>query len=125
MRALGVITAAVAVLLSAPVDGAAQADLNGAWDLTIMTDQGDQMLMIHIVQDGGDLTATGDAGEFGTFEWKGTLEGSEVRFQWELDMQGTPLDIVFTGTVAEGAISGTADFGGMGQGDWSAKRAED
>jgi hypothetical protein len=125
MKALGVIVAAVTFLMSAPADGAAQSDLTGMWDLTVMTDQGGQTLTLNVVQDGQDLTATGDAGEFGQFEMKGTFDGFEVRFAWELDLQGTPLDIVFTGTLTDGVISGTADFGGMGQGDWSAKRAAD
>ncbi len=125
MRVLGVILAAVAVLVSAPADGAAQADLNGIWDLTVMTDQGDQVLTINVVQDGQDLTVTGDAGEFGQFEMKGTVDGSNVRFAWELNFEGTPFDIVFTGTLADGAMSGSADFGGMAQGNWSAERAAD
>lgn len=125
MRALGVVMAAVAILGSAPSNVAAQADLSGDWDLTIMTDQGDQLLTITIVQDGMALTASGDAGEFGMFEWKGSIDGADVKFEWELDMQGTYLDIVFTGVLADGTISGSADFGGMGQGDWTAKRASD
>lgn len=123
MKALGVIMA-VAVLASVPGSVAAQADLSGMWELTIVTDQGDQVVTIDIVQDGEDLTATGDAGEFGTIEMSGKLDGDNVRFQWELDLQGTPLDIVFTGVLADGTISGTADFGGMGQGDWTAKRTD-
>ena len=125
MKALGVLMVAVAILVSAPADGAAQSDLSGQWDLTIMTDQGDQMLTINVVQDGQDLTATGDAGEFGSIEMTGTVEGANIRFAWELDMQGTPLDIVFTGILADGVIEGSADFGGMGQGDWTATRAAD
>ena len=124
MRGLGVIMVAVAVLVSAPADGAAQSDLSGMWILTLTTDMGPQMVTITVVQDGQDLTATGDAGEYGTIEMKGTVDGAEVRLAWELDLQGTPLDIVFTGTLADGVISGTADFGGMGTGDWTAKRAE-
>lgn len=125
MRALGVFMVATAVFVSAPADGAAQADLSGMWDLTVMTDQGDQMLTINVVQDGQNLTATGSAGEFGQIEMTGTIDGSNVRFAWELDLQGTPLEIVFTGTFADGVMSGTADFGGLGQGDWTAKRAAD
>ena len=123
MKALGVIIA-VAVLASVPGSVAAQTDLSGMWELTIMTEQGDQVVTINIVQDGDDLTATGDAGEFGTIEMAGTVDGDNVRFQWELDLQGTPLDIVFTGVLAEDTLSGTADFGGMGQGDWTAKRTD-
>ena len=90
-----------------------------------MTDQGEQMLTVQVVQSGQDLTVTGDAGEFGTIDMKGTVDGDSVRFAWELDLQGTPLAIVFLGTLADGSISGTADFGGMGQGDWRAERADD
>ena len=125
MRALGVVMAALAVQVSSPVDGAAQADLSGTWALTVMTEQGDQILPVDIVQDGQDLTVTGNAGEFGVFEMKGTLDGNTVRFAWALDLQGTPLEIVFSGTLADGSISGTADFGGMGQGVWVAERAQD
>ncbi len=123
MKALGVWMAVVAVLVTAPSSGAAQADLSGVWELTVMTDQGDQLLTITVIQDGQDLTATGDAGEFGPIEMTGTIDGVNVRLAWELDLQGTPLDIVFTGILADGVISGSADFGGMGEGEWTAKRS--
>ena len=126
MRALGVITAAVAVLVSAPTNGAAQTDLSGMWTLTVQSDQGDQPLPITIVQDGESLTASGEVPELGPIEMKGTLDGSDVLFEWDLYIEGMELNIVFTGTIAEdGTISGTADFGGFGEGGWSAKRVED
>lgn len=125
MRTLGVVMAAVAVLFSAPVNGAAQTDLSGTWILTVSSDQGDQPLEIVIVQDGQDLTATGDGGEIGPVDMKGTVDGSEVRFEWDLYIEGFELEIVFIGTIAEdGSISGTADFGDLGQGSWTAKRSE-
>ena len=123
MKSLGVWMAVVAVLVTAPSSGAAQADLSGMWDLTVMTVEGDQLLTITVIQDGQDLTATGDAGEFGPIEMTGTIDGVNVRLAWELDLQGTPLDIVFTGILADGVISGSADFGGMGEGEWTAKRS--
>ena len=125
MKPLGVWMAVVAVLVTAPSSGAAQADLSGVWELTVMTDQGDQLLTITVIQDGQDLTATGDAGEFGPIEMPGTIDGVNVRLAWELDLQGTPLDIVFTGILADGVISGSADFGGMGEGEWTATRSSD
>lgn len=125
MRALGVIMTAVAVLVSAPAEGAAQVDLSGMWILTISSEQGDQPLTITITQDGQDLTATGDGGEIGAVEMKGTLDGSDVRFEWDLYIEGFELDIVFMGTIGDdGTISGTADFGDMGQGSWTAVRTE-
>ena len=72
------------------------------------------------------LTASGEVPELGPIEMKGTLDGSDVLFEWDLYIEGMELSIVFSGTIAEdGTISGTADFGGFGEGGWSAKRVED
>ena len=125
MRALGVIMAAVAILASAPSDGAAQSDLSGAWTLEVISDQGAAFSFdITIKQDEPDLTVTGEGGEFGRLELEGTLDDGNVRFAWDLDFQGTLVYIVFSGTVVDDGMSGSADFGGMAQGDWTAKRAE-
>ena len=101
MRARGVIMAAIAVLVSAPANGAAQTDLSGMWTLTIQSDQGDQPLPITIVQDGESLTASGEVPELGPIEMKGTLDGADVLFEWDLYIEGMELNIVFTGTIAE------------------------
>ncbi len=125
MRTLGVIMAAVAVLVSAPADGAAQTDLSGMWTLTIQSDQGDNPLEVTITQDGSDLTATADGGEIGEVEMTGTIDGADVLFEWSLYIEGMELAITLTGTVAEdGTMSGMADFGGFGAGGWTAKRVE-
>ena len=125
MKALGVVIVAVALLISAPTDGVAQESLSGNWDLTVQTDQGDQVFTVVLVEEGEDLTATGEIPEFGPIEMSGTRDGAEIRLQWELDFDGTPIDITFMGTVADdGTMSGTADFGGLGGGGWSAKRTE-
>ncbi len=125
MRTLGVIMAAVAVLVSAPADGAAQTDLSGMWTLTIQSDQGDQPLAVTITQDGSDLTATGDGGEIGEVEMTGMIDGADVMFEWALYIEGMELAITLTGTIAEdGTISGMADFGGFGAAGWTAKRVE-
>ena len=90
----------------------------------MISDQAAFSFDITIVQDGQKLTATGESGEFGQIELEGTLNDRIVRFAWDSDFQGTPVYIVFSGTVADDSMSGSADFGGMVQGDWSAKRAE-
>ncbi len=124
MRSLGVVMAAVAFLVSAPADGVAQ-DLSGMWTLTVESDQGDQPLPITIVQDGNDLTATGEVPDLGPIEMKGMIDGSDITFEWNLDIEGMELNILFMGTVAEdGKMSGTLDLGGFGGGDWTAKRVE-
>ena len=125
MRGLGVVMAAIAVLVSAPANGVAQTDLSGMWTLTVQSDQGDQPLPVTIVQDGEDLKATGEIPELGPIEMSGKIDGSEVAFEWVLFIEGTELFISLTGTLADdGTISGMADFGGFGAGAWSAKRVE-
>ena len=126
MRSLGVVMAAVAFLVSAPADVVAQTDLSGMWLLTVQTDQGDQPLPVTITQDGQNLTATGENPDVGTIEMKGMIDGSDITFEWNLDIEGMELNILFMGTVADdGTMSGTMDLGGFGGGDWTAKRVED
>ena len=108
------------------MQGVAQADLSGTWDLTIQTAQGDQPLTVMVVQDGVNLFLTGDGGKIGEIEMEGTVDGSAVLFEWALDIEGQRLAISFTGTIADdGTISGTIDLGGFGSGGWTAKRATD
>jgi hypothetical protein len=124
MRFLGLCALVVALLLSAATDGAAQTPLAGNWVLSISSPEGDFDLPVAIAQDGDALTLAG-RGDFAALVMTGVLEGSEVRWSWDLDFQGTPLDVLLAGTVAEGAMSGYADFGGMAEGSWSASRVEE
>ena len=125
MKVLGVVMAAVALLVSVPADVAAQ-DLSGMWTLTIQSPDGDQPLPVTIVQDGGDLKATGEIPDLGPIEMVGTIEGSTIHLEWDFYIEGMELNIVFTGMVAEdGTLSGLADFGGFGEGAWTAVRVED
>ena len=125
MKTLGVVMAAVAFLVSAPADGVAQTDLSGMWTLTVQSPDGDNPLPITIVQDGEKLTATGEIPDLGPIEMTGTIDGTEVLFEWDLYYEGMEISIVLMGTIADdGTMSGTADFGGFGEGAWTAKRAE-
>ncbi len=125
MRVLGVVLATVAFLVSAPADGVAQTDLSGMWLLTVQTEQGDNPLPVTITQDGQNLTATGESPDVGPIEMKGMIDGSDITFEWNLDIEGMELNILFMGTVADdGTMSGTLDLGGFGGGDWTAKRVE-
>ncbi|MDX1567423.1 MAG: hypothetical protein R3223_06455, partial [Longimicrobiales bacterium] len=58
------------------------------------------------------------------FNLEGSLEGSAIRWSAEVDYEGMPILISLSGNVADGSMSGTADYGGMAHGDWSARRAE-
>ena len=117
-------TAAAALLFAAAGDGVAQTSLTGDWILSISSPEGEFDLPVMITNDGDSLVLTG-RGEIAALTMTGVVEGSDVRWSWDLNYQGTPLDVVLAGTVTEGAMSGFADFGGMAEGSWSAKRAEE
>ncbi len=125
MKALGVVLAALALVMSAPTDAVSQESLSGNWDLSVETEGGVQVFTVSIVQDGENLKATGEIPEFGPIEMNGTRDGADLRLSLELDIDGNLLDIIFMGSLAEdGTIAGTTDVGGFGGGSWTAKRAE-
>ena len=125
MKALGVVLAALALVMSAPTDAVSQESLSGNWDLSVETEGGVQVFTVSIVQDGENLKATGEIPEFGPIEMNGTRDGADLRLSLELDIDGNLLDIIFMGTLAEdGTIAGTTDVGGFGGGSWTAKRSE-
>src|SRR5436189_3688346 len=101
----------------------AQTNLTGDWDVTIQSPQGANTVKVTLKQDGdkvsglfkspmGELPFTG-----------GTLTGDDLKFAFTVPVQGQPLEITLTGKVAGDTISGKAEFGGFGEGDWTAKRA--
>jgi hypothetical protein len=53
-----------------------------------------------------------------------TVTGDELKFMFTVNFQGTPIPITLTGKIKGNTIDGKADFGGMAEGDWSAKRVE-
>jgi hypothetical protein len=59
----------------------------------------------------------------GELPFTGTMTGSELKFAFQIPFQGAALDITMTGKVDAETMTGKADFGGMAEGDWTAKRA--
>lgn len=50
------------------------------------------------------------------------LKGHDVVLVLTIDYQGAPMTITLTGVVADGRMSGGADYGGLAEGTWSAAR---
>lgn len=117
---------ALAVLLVvSPTQAAAQSAVEGTWVMTIQSPEGPSEFPIQIVQEGDALTVSAPPGPDAQFTFEGSVDGSNVRFEMEVDYQGTPLPITLTGSTSEASMDGIADFGGMAQGTWSAERSED
>lgn len=112
--------AALFLLAAGPVF--AQGNVSGDWEVTIASPQGSNTMQVTFKQDGDKVSGVlkSQMGEV-PFEG-GTLAGSDLKFMFAVPIQGQSLEITLTGKVDGAAIAGKAQFGGFGEGDWTAKR---
>lgn len=96
-------------------------DVTGSWESTVESPQGAMTSAATYKQTGEELTGT-HVGQMGELQLKGTVKGNAISYQITLEMGGQQLTITYSGTVDGDTITGTADFGGMGSGNWTAKR---
>ncbi len=114
--------AASFVLLALPVR--AQTNIAGDWDVTIQSPQGANTVHVTFKQDGSKISGVFKS-QMGELPFQdGTLEGDDLKFGFAIPIQGQSLDITMTGKVDGASITGKAQFGGFGEGDWTAKRVE-
>jgi hypothetical protein len=107
-------------LLAAPA--AAQINLTGDWDMTIESPQGTNTVKVTLTQDGEKVSGLFKS-EMGELPFTGTLVGADLKFAFAIPIQGQSLDIVVTGKADGATLAGKMQFGGFGEGDWTAKRA--
>jgi len=99
------------------VSAAAQdnARLVGTWDMTLNTPSGVRNFPLVIKEEGGKLVPSAP---FTLAE----VKGSDVKLSMTVKFQDSDLVISYTGKVEGDTMKGDADFGGMAQDTWSAKR---
>jgi hypothetical protein len=101
----------------------AQTNVTGDWDVTVNLPQGPRTAAVSLKQDGDKVTGLVKS-RGGELAVEGTIDGSNLRLAFTLNYQGQPLPITITGTVDGPSIAGKADFAGMTEGDFSARRAD-
>jgi hypothetical protein len=111
---------ALVLLVAAPLF--AQTSIVGDWDMTINSPQGSNTVKTTFKLDGEKVDGLFKSPQ-GELPFTGTLTGSELKFSFTINFQGQPLDIAMTGKVEGDSIAGKASFGGMVDGDWTAKRS--
>ena len=111
---------ALSLLVASPVF--AQTDITGDWDVTVNSPQGSNTTPVTFKQDAGKVSGMFKSPQ-GTLPFEGgTIEGTDLKFTFTINVQGMELPITLTGKVEGETITGKADFGGFAEGDWSAKR---
>jgi hypothetical protein len=97
-------------------------NITGDWDVTINSPQGAVEVKASFKQEGEKLTGAMKR-EGAGLPLEGAVKGKEIAFKYTVKFQDQDFVITLTGIVDGDAIKGAADFGGLAQGDWNAKRA--
>ena len=125
MRNRFLLVAALTLSMAAPIALVAQAPVNvtGQWIFTVETSAGGGMPTVTLKQDGEKLTGHYSSQNFGEVDLTGTVKGTAITFMFGADVQGTHLDVTYSGTIDnKDSMKGKVNLGGLGEGTFTAKR---
>jgi hypothetical protein len=116
---VGLALAALALLLHAPL--ALAQGVDGNWTLTFQTDQGNADADLSLKVEGQKVTGmlTSPMGEV---PLTGTFADGKLKLTATIDAGGQAFTMTFNGALADDAMKGDVDFGGMGTATWTAAR---
>ena len=112
------------LLLCATTVRAQSADAAGTWDATLTSPQGTFNVQLILKQEGGKLSGMIKSPR-GETPIEGTATGKDITLKYTIKFQDNDMLITLTGALDGAAIKGSADYGGLADGEFSAKRASD
>ena len=112
------------LLLCAITASAQSAGATGTWDASMTSPQGPFNVKLILKQEGEKVTGV-VRGQRGDTPVEGTNNGKEITLKYTVKFQDNDLPITLTGVFDAASIKGSADYGGMAQGEFNAKRAAD
>ena len=99
-------------------------DPTGKWDIVISLEGvGEFPVQADFKQDGTKLTGTFN-GPTGEVTLEGTMTGSTLKMQFEVETPQGKLPIVMTGDLGAEGFTGKATLAGMGEANWKGTRAK-
>ncbi len=99
-------------------------NLIGEWDLTTSSPVGESTNIVEFKKDGDTLKAFAKSPRGERPYDSMHLDGTTLTFVITVDYEGQPMVITYTGTIVDKSINGSADFGGLAMGSFSANRKE-
>jgi hypothetical protein len=123
MRRLPVI-AFLFLLLCATTAAAQSANAAGTWDATLTSPQGTFNVQLILKQEGEKVSGV-VKGQRGETPIEGTLNGTNLKLKYTIKFQENDMVIALTGALDGASIKGSADYGGLADGEFNAKRADD
>jgi streptogramin lyase len=98
-------------------------DVTGTWAFEVQTEAGTGTPQVTFKQDGEKLTGVYSSQVLGQLELTGSVKGQAIQFTLAANVQGNALEVVFSGTVDDGAsMKGKVTFTGVGEGSFTGKR---
>jgi hypothetical protein len=98
-------------------------DVSGTWELNVESPMGSRASDAIFTQTGETLGGK-MVSPRGEVPLTGTVNGDNVKFGINVNVQGQSLQIDYTGTVTGDTMSGTVVFGSFGDGKWTGKRKQ-
>jgi hypothetical protein len=95
--------------------------LTGSWNVTVELPSMTATPTLVLKQDGEKLTGDYVSAQYGKFPITGTIKGADVSFWFAMNVEGTALNVTYTGTVGkDGGITGSANYGDAMSGTFTA-----
>ena len=106
MRKVSALCVILAVVVAMAIPAMAQGvDVTGKWTFDVQTGQGGGQPTVTFKQDGEKLTGHYSSQLLGEADFTGTVKGNAIQFTFDADLQGTKVDVTYTGTVDAGGAS--------------------
>ena len=112
------------LVLSATTVVAQSANAAGTWDTTLTSPQGTFNVQLILKQDGEKLSGMVKSAR-GEIPVEGTANGKDIKLMYTIKFQENDMLITLTGALDGASIKGSADYGGLADGEFSAKRASE
>lgn len=111
------------LLLCATTAAAQSANVAGTWDATLTSPQGTFNVQLILKQDGEKVSGVVKSTR-GETPIEGTAGAKDVNLKYTIKFQDNDMVIALSGAVEGTSIKGTADYGGLASGDFTAKRPD-
>lgn len=118
-----VLNAVMCIIAPASPLVAQDADIVGAWDVTVTTGQGpDTSAPLLLKKDGDQIVGTLSSPQ-GAQSVEASVKDKAVTIWFSVRTQNGPIDVTMKGVADGDTMKGSMDFGGRGQGQWQARRS--
>lgn len=98
----------------------AAADISGTWSASVQLDAGSGTATF-VLKQSGDTLSGSYSGALGEAKVTGSVKGDEVEWAFETEDAGK---VIYKGKLDGGKIKGTAEYGQLGKGSFSAEKTK-